>query len=139
MSLIADDSHTPTRPAPTSWRVRAALAVLFVAAAVTVWFTNSLMMDRFTETTRNRAELRLALYSGNLVSELRRNSIVPQILARDPVLIAALNSNDFAQSSQRLITLQQEIGAAGVILLDRDGRIVAATERNRLGEVWRNA
>ena len=126
-------------PAPTSWRVRLALILLLILAAVTVWFTNRLMTDRFTETTRNRAELRLALYSGNLVSELRRNAIVPQILARDPVLISALNSKDYAQSSQRLITLQQEIAAAGVILLDGDGRIVAATDRNRLGEVWRSA
>ena len=78
----------------TSWRVRAALAVLIVAAIVTVALTNRLLTDRFTENTRNRAELRLALYSGNLLSELRRSAIVPQLLARDPTLIGALNSAD---------------------------------------------
>lgn len=105
----------------------------------TVWITNWLLTERFTETTRNRAELRLALYSGNLLSEIRRNAIVPQLLARDPALISALNSQDFSQSSQRLISFADEIGAASLMLLDRDGRAVAATDRNRLGESHREA
>ncbi|MDJ0820740.1 MAG: ATP-binding protein [Paracoccaceae bacterium] len=127
------------RTSPLSWRVRAALALLVLVAAATVYVTNRLLTDRFTETTKNRAEVRLALYSGNLVSELRRNAIVPQLLGRDPALIGALNSADFTQSSQRLISYVEEIGAASLMLLDRDGRTVAATDRNRLGENHRNA
>nr|WP_233270375.1 ATP-binding protein [Chachezhania sediminis] len=113
------------------------MGILLLVAAVTVWTTNQLLTDRFTETTRNRAELRLALYSGNLLSELRRNAIVPQLLARDPTLIGALNSGDFSQSTQRLISFDEEIGAASLMLLDRDGRTVAATDRNRLGSIHR--
>ena len=124
---------------PISWRVRAALLMLLVVATATVWVTNRLLTDRFTESTRNRAELRLALYSGNLLSELRRNAIVPQLLSRDPALISALQSNDFSQSTQRLISFVEEIGAASLMLLDRDGRTVAATDRNRLGEQHRSA
>ena len=77
-----------------SWRVRLSLALFLVLAVVTISVTNRLLTDRFTETTRNRAELRLALYSGNLLSELRQNAIVPQLLVRDPTLIGALNSAD---------------------------------------------
>lgn len=120
------------------WRLRLAVFVLLVAAVATVWVTNSLLTNRFTESTRNRAELRLALYSGNLLSELRRNAIVPQLLARDPTLIAALQSADFSLSTQRLLSFVEEIGAASLMLLDRDGRVVAATDRNRLGEGHRN-
>ncbi|EAU43771.1 C4-dicarboxylate transport sensor protein DctB, putative [Salipiger bermudensis HTCC2601] len=119
--------------------MRVALVLLVVLAVVTVWVTNMMLTDRFTESTRNRAELRLALYSGNILSELRSNAIVPQLLARDPALIGALNSGDFSQSSQRLISYVDEIGAASLMLLDRDGRTVAATDRNRLGEQHRNA
>ncbi|MDG1471534.1 MAG: ATP-binding protein [Ascidiaceihabitans sp.] len=122
-----------------SWRVRLALVALFVLAVVTVSVTNRFLTDRFTDTTRNRAELRLALYSGNLLSELRQNAIVPQLLARDPTLIGALNSTDYTQSTQRLISFVEEIGAASILLLDRDGRAVAATDRNRLGSSHRNA
>ncbi|WP_170455164.1 sensor histidine kinase [Ruegeria arenilitoris] len=126
------------RGAPLGWRLRLAVFVLLVAAAATVWVTNSLLTNRFTESTRNRAELRLALYSGNLLSELRRNAIVPQLLARDPTLISALQSADFSLSTQRLLSFVDEIGAASLMLLDRDGRVVAATDRNRLGESHRS-
>lgn len=118
-----------------SWRSRVALGVFVLIAILTIWITNSALTDRFTQNTRNRAELRLALYGGNLVSELRRNSIVPQLLARDPTLIGALNSSDYSQSTQRLISFVDEIGAASLMLLDKDGRTVAATDRNRLGEL----
>ena len=108
-----------------------------VIAVVTVAVTNNLLTDRFTETTRNRAELRLALYSGNLLSELRRNAIVPQLLARDPTLISALATRDYSLSTQRLISFVEEIGAASLMLLDREGRTVASTDRNKLGSNFR--
>ncbi|WP_372835986.1 cache domain-containing protein, partial [Puniceibacterium confluentis] len=145
---MSKDKPVPARPhrvrrekraGPLSWRVRGALVVMFLLAVSTVWVTNSLLTSRFTETTRNRAELRLALYSGNLLSELRRNAIVPQLLSRDPALISALNSSEYSQSSQRLISYVDEIGAASLMLLDSDARTVAATDRNRLGESHRNA
>ena len=129
---------TTTRTRATGWRIRVALIILLVIAVATILTTNRLLTDRFTETTRNRAELRLALYSGNLLSELRRNSSVPQLLARDPALIGALNSADYSQSTQRLLSFVEEIGAASLMLLDRDGRTVAATDRARLGENHRS-
>ncbi|WP_417733321.1 sensor histidine kinase [Roseovarius sp.] len=117
-----------------SWRARLVLLVLVVLAVSVVVVTNRLLTDRFTENTRNRAELRLVLYSGNLLSELRQNAIVPQLLARDPALIRALSTSDYAQSTQRLISFLSEIGAASLTLLDKDGRTVAATERSSLGK-----
>ena len=117
-----------------SWRARLSLLVLMGLAIATVVVTNRLLIDRFTENTRNRAELRLVLYSGNLLSELRQNAIVPQLLARDPALISALNSGDYTQSTQRLISFIDEIGAKTLTLLDRDGRTVASTDRNSLGK-----
>ncbi|QGX98315.1 sensor histidine kinase [Roseovarius faecimaris] len=126
-------SQPVKRMRTTGWRSRAALLLLVVLAIAVVSVTNRLLTDRFTENTRNRAELRLALYSGNLLSELRQNAIVPQLLARDPALISALNSGDYAQSTARLISFLDEIGAKALTLLDNDGRAVASTERNLLG------
>ena len=133
MSVTRSSATEPTQARAVNWPIRVALTLLVVMAVATVYFTNRLLTDRFTETTRNRAELRLALYSGNLLSELRQNAIVPQLLARDPTLIAALNTADYQQSTQRLISFVEEIGAANLVLLDIDGRAVAATDRNRLG------
>jgi two-component system C4-dicarboxylate transport sensor histidine kinase DctB len=126
------------RPA-MSWRGRAGVLVISIVGVLVVWFTNQWLTQRFTESTRNRAELRQALYSGNLLSELQRNSVVPLLLSRDPSLINALNSGDFSQSSQRLISYVEEIGAASLMLLDADGRVVAATDRNNIGANLRSA
>lgn len=120
-----------------SWVLKAAFALIAVAAIAVVMVTNNWLTERLTETTRTRAELRLALYSGNILSELQRNSVVPLLLANDPELIGALASGNFAFTSQRLISFQQEIGAASILLLDADGRAVAATTRQRLGANYR--
>ena len=122
---------------PAPWAVRAMMILVISAAVAVVWVTNQLLTERFTESTRSRAEVRLALYSGNILSELQRNQIVPQLLARDPTLIGALNSGDFSQSSQRLISYREEIRAAGIILLDDSARTVAATDRSMLGSFHR--
>jgi two-component system, NtrC family, C4-dicarboxylate transport sensor histidine kinase DctB len=68
-------------------------------------------------------------------STMQRHSVVPLLLARDPVLIRSLEQNDFTMTSQRLISYVEEIGAASIILLSRDGRVVAATDRQRIAEL----
>src|SRR6056297_3799704 len=140
MSLLPTSANSVRRRTRTfSWRARLALLVILATAIGVVYVTNRLLMDRFTENTRNRAELRLVLYSGNLLSELRQNAIVPQLLARDPALISALNTQDYAQSTQRLLSFLEEIGAASLMLLDKDGRAVATTVRESLGESHKQA
>ena len=120
-------------PAHVPLWLRVAVAVVIVLAVAVIWFTNQWLTERFTETTKNRAEVRLALYSGNLMAELQRTSVVPLLLARDPALITSLTSDDFSRTSARLISAQAEIGAASILLLDVTGRVVAATDRNLLG------
>ena len=121
----------PRRRLPSAIRM---LAVAIIAlAVVAVFVVNAFLTERFTESLRNRAELRLALFSGNIQSELQRTSVVPLLLARDPELIGALQAGEYAQTSARLMALQGEIGAAAIKLLDSDGRTVAATDRNQIG------
>ncbi len=139
MTAATERSDTlAPREANLSWRVRFALLAIFMLAVGTVYITNQLLTARFTQSTLQRAQLRLALYSGNMVSELQRNSIVPRLLASDAELIGALNSNDYQRTSQRLLSFVDEIGAAAILVLDSDGLVVAATNRNRLGETQRN-
>lgn len=122
-----------------SWRIRLVIIVMMVLAVGVVLVTNRWLSERFTETTRNRSELRLALYSGNMISELQRTSVVPLLLAGDPKLGDALRAGNFSATSQQLIKVQSEIGVASIMLLDRDGRVVGATNRNLLGTNFRNA
>ena len=133
------NSPTPGEsPSASSWRMRLAVVLLLLVAAGTVLITNRWLSERFTETTRNRAELRVALYSGNVISELQRTSVVPLLLAADPAIRNALMKGAFPDTTLRLMQVQEEIGVAAIMLLDKDGRVVGATDRNLLGSQHRD-
>lgn len=117
-----------------TWRGRVVVVTFFLLVIAMMWMTHVFLTERYTAVTRGRSEVRQALYVGNLMSELQRNSIVPILLSRDPVLTGALSSKDFQNTSQHLISYVDEIGAADILLLDVDGRIVAATDRTLLGQ-----
>ena len=120
------------------WSQRMIFLAFALLALAVLWATNAFLTERFTESTRSRAEVRQALYTGQLLSELQRTSIVPLLLARDPELISALQANRFAMTSQRLISAQTDIGASAIQLLDLSGRVVAATDRTKLGLLMRD-
>lgn len=112
---------------------RALIAVLTLLAMAVIWNTNAWLTQRLSENVRVRSELRAALYTGNLLSELQRTAVVPLLLARDPSLVSSLRSQDFSTTSAQLIAAQRDIGAASIRLLDGTGRTVAATNRHILG------
>ncbi|MEP5758502.1 MAG: ATP-binding protein [Litoreibacter sp.] len=114
------------------------MIVLVCIAIGVIWTSNLLLSERFTETTRNELQLNTALYSSAITAELKRNQVVPLLLSRDPVLVSALNSGDFSVTSQRLISFQEEIGAAALRLINQEGRIVASSDRSELGTHLRN-
>jgi two-component system, NtrC family, C4-dicarboxylate transport sensor histidine kinase DctB len=130
----SDEPKEQRRRLLARWWPRVALGLFCLVAVAILAVTNQFLTQRFTETTRNRADVRYALYVGQLVSELQRNSIVPQLIARDPELVRALDTADYTLSTARLMTIGAEIGAASLLLLDSEGKVVAATDRNRLGE-----
>lgn len=131
--LPAEPDAGPAAAGRSPWWMRAAVALLAATAVSVVWITNAWLTESLTETTRNRAEVRLAFYTGSVMSELQRTSVVPLLLARDPALISSLNSEDYSTTSARLISAQKEIGAASILLLDSSGRTVGATDRNLIG------
>jgi two-component system C4-dicarboxylate transport sensor histidine kinase DctB len=139
MSDLPNPDSLKAAPYGGSWRVRLAVGILILLAIGVVLVTNRWLSERFTETTRNRAELRLALYSGNMLSELQRTSVVPLLLVDDPAIRGALSEGRFADTTLRLIKVQGEIGVASILLLDKDGRAVGATNRNLLGTSHRTS
>jgi two-component system, NtrC family, C4-dicarboxylate transport sensor histidine kinase DctB len=126
--------RTPGMP----WRAKLAIALLVLAAIGVIVVSNRLLTDRYTADTRSRAEVRLALYTGNLMAELQRTSVVPLLLAGDPALALALRDGNFSGTSAKLIALQGEIEVASIRLVDGAGRVVGATNRNVLGTNQRN-
>ncbi|MEM8871159.1 MAG: ATP-binding protein [Pseudomonadota bacterium] len=120
-----------TRASPL---VRALIAVFLLASGGILFLTNQYLTTRFSEGQRTESQLRAALYAGNLVTLLRQQSLVPPLLARDPVLITALQSKIYTNTSQRLIEVADEIRVASISLLDTEGRVVAASDRRQLGQ-----
>ncbi len=137
MTSESRNSHMTGRFDSGLWRPRVFLGFLAIIAAVVIWVTIVVLSARTVAEIRAESEVRLALFSGNVMSELRRSSIVPQLLARDPHLTSALAAGDFSQSTQRLIEYRDEIGAARLLLLDVDGRTVASSDRLELGTIHR--
>lgn len=139
MSDTTPPSTRPDRTQRGSFWGKVVVGVLVLLAVGVVIITNRWLSERFTETTRNKAELRLALYSGNVVSELQRTSVVPLLLSRDPAITEALIKGDYSRTTQRLVQVQSDIGVASILLLDTTGRTVGSTDRNLLGTNYRNA
>ena len=136
---MATNPTSLTTSAPgLPWRAKLAVALLILLAVAIVLVSNRLLTDRYTADTRSRAEVRLALYTGNLMAELQRTSVVPLLLARDPDLVRALAEGNFSSTSAKLIALQGQIAVASIRLVDQDGRVVGATNRHVLGTNTRN-
>lgn len=114
---------------------RAAVGAVIAVAVVVLWVLDGWLSETFTQETRSRAELRLVLYSGNIEAELLRTQVVPILLSRDPALRQALQNQNYASVSQVLIGLQGDVGSGPIELLDAFGRVMGATDRNRLGVV----
>lgn len=146
MSIRSIFSRAPLSNAPPPPRaagerpnlsMRLVMALLVGLGVTILVITNQMLTDRFTETTRNKAVLRLALYSGNILGDLQRTSVVPLLLASDPSLTSALIDGIFTATTRRLISVRREINVASIYLLDINGRVVGATNRNILGANFR--
>ena len=122
MTASDASSATPTTPG-LPWRAKLAVVLLVILAVVVVLVSNRLLTDRYTADTKSRAEVRLALYTGNLMAELQRTSVVPLLLASDPDLGTALKEGNFSGTSAKLIALQDELGVASIRLVDAAGLI----------------
>ncbi|SFR38404.1 two-component system, NtrC family, C4-dicarboxylate transport sensor histidine kinase DctB [Yoonia tamlensis] len=109
------------------WFLRLSILVVCLFALIVVYVSNQFLTQRFASAIVDRSEARLSLYVTNLTSELQRNSVVPQLLARSPELVTALATRDYTDSSAHLVSFVAEIGSASLLLLDRDGVTVAAT------------
>ena len=121
-----------TLPPQINAATRFFIAFAIIIMAGLLWFSNIYFSSKFTESARIDAAVRSTLYAGNIAAAMERQSILPLVLSRDENLVAALNAKDYTNTSQRLISFLEEIDAASAMLLDLEGRVVAATERRQL-------
>lgn len=119
-------------PLPRHVWMRAGLALFVILMGLLIWASQIYLTRSFGETQETDAKLRATLYAGSIQSAMQRHSVVPLLLARDPVLITALQSGEFAEAEARLTDFREEIGAGSIFLLDAKGNIVAASDERPL-------
>ena len=93
------------------------LSVLFV--------TNSFFTSRFSESIKRQGQLNLTKNTSNLLSELQKNSIIPQLLVNDQEITKSLISENFSVLSERFSLFLNELSVASISLLDKYGNLVA--------------
>lgn len=121
---------------PRRWSnlvVRLGILLLVISVITIILLSNLYLTQNYSQEKRTEAERELSLYSGRLISELQRVSVVPLLLSRDTGLISDINSKDYQLTSQRLISFSDEIRVNSITLLERYGRIVASSDRADLG------
>ncbi len=114
--------------------VRIGILFLIITAISVMWLSNLYFTQLFNSSTRASAVRQLSLYNGRIISDLQRSAVVPLLLSRDRTLISALDTSDFINSSQHLISYHDDIGTKEIFLLDKDGRTVASSNRTELGQ-----
>jgi two-component system C4-dicarboxylate transport sensor histidine kinase DctB len=114
--------------------MRIGLGAAVLAMALVIWGGQFYLTRFFSESQNDDANVRATLYAGSLQSAMQRHSVVPLLLSRDPVLIEALRSGRYAEADSRLATFTEEIGAGSIVLLDAEGRVVAASDDRERGE-----
>ena len=98
----------------------------FLIITLTVLFiTNSFFTSRFSEVIKRQAQLNLTKNTNNVLSELQKNSIIPQLLVNDQEITKALISQDFSLLSDRFSRFINDISIASISLLDKNGSLVA--------------
>ena len=135
--MISERSNDPLRRWP-NFIVRLGVILLISSSIIIILLSNLYLTQNYSQAKRSEAERELSLYSGRLISELQRVSVVPLLLSRDTGLISDINTKDYQLTSQRLITFSDEIRVKSITLLERFGRIVASSDRTDLGQNLRD-
>jgi len=121
-------ARLPTLRRPNLRLIQILLWVGLLFLALVLWASSSFLTDRFTTEQREKSLQRAGLYASTISATLQRNAYVPLLLSRDQTLIYALITGDYSATSTRLISFQQDLSAASIILMDINGLVVAATE-----------
>ena len=85
-------SAEPPRPTsrPGRFWMRAGLLASVVGMVLVIWASHFYLTRSFSEDQSADSTVRATLYAGTIQSAMQRHSVIPQLLARDPILILAL-------------------------------------------------
>ena len=99
---------------------------IFLISTFTVLFvTNSFLTSRFSEVIQRQGQYNLTKNTGNILNELQKNSIIPQLLVNDQEITKSLISGNFSILSDRFSFFLNDVSIASISLFDKNGKLVA--------------
>ena len=111
------------------------LLVSFLIITLTILFlTNSFFSSRFSDIIKRQGQINLTKNASDILSELQKNSIIPQLLVNDQEITKALISRDFFPLSDRFSRFIDDISIASITLLDKDGSPVAFSAKKNFSK-----
>ncbi len=99
---------------------------IFLISTFTVLFvTNSFLTSRFSEVIKRQGQYNLTKNTGNILNELQKNSIIPQLLVNDQEITKSLISGNFSILSDKFSFFLNDVSIASISLFDKNGKLVA--------------
>ncbi len=100
--------------------------LIFLISTFTVLFvTNSFLTSRFSEVIKRQGQYNLTKNTGNILNELQKNSIIPQLLVNDQEITKSLISGNFSILSDRFLFFLNDVSIASISLFDKNRKLVA--------------
>ena len=101
------------------------LFILLVITLAVLFVTNAFFTSRFSEVIKRQGQYNLTKNVVNVLNELQKNSIMPQLLVNDQEITKSLISGNFSILSDRFSFFLNDVSIASVSLLDKNGKLVA--------------
>ena len=120
--IIKKNQHSPSK---IITKPRLFLLILLIITLTVLFVTNSFFTSRFSEIIKRQGQLNLTKNTDNILNELQKNSIIPQLLVYDQEITKSLISRDFSILSDRFSLFLNDVSIASISLLDKNGKLVA--------------
>ena len=112
-------------PSQIVTKPRIFLFILLVMTLAVLFVTNAFFTSKFSEVIKQQGQYNLSKNIVNILNELQKNSIMPQLLGNDKEIKKSLISKDFAILSDKFSFFLNDVSIASVSLLDKNGQLVA--------------
>ena len=101
------------------------LFILLVITLTILFVTNAFFTSRFSEIIQRHGQYNLTKNTVNILNELQKTSIIPQLLVNDQEIKKSLITRDFSILSDKFSFFLNDISIASVSLFNKDGKLVA--------------
>ena len=120
--IIKKNQHSPSK---FITKPKLFLLILLITTLTVLFVTNSFFTSRFSDIIKRQGQLNLIKNTDNILNELQKNSIIPQLLVYDQEITKSLISRDFSILSDRFSLFLNDVSIASISLLDKSGKLVA--------------